>query len=465
MKYLARPRTLISSLALTGLLFAAPLRAEVTIYIVAPGDTLWRIAHEQLQSQHTWQELMKFNNIADHTQLEVGQPIRLPQEWMKEFEPLDAKTLPPSHLPAVASVPAGKNYTVNTQPGKGAEASDDMSAIASVTAVAATFGQVAQESNGKSEKLSVDTLLADGTRIKTGPSSSVNILLNDGSMLVLLSDTEVVLNHPVELVHGSLEYTASNMEEKPVVTSKAGTIAAQQALFRVSGDDQQIEVSVEQGGTTVTGSDRSRAVTAGLTIQTTTGKPLPEPRQGLMRPDVANIAKRSVNGHINLEWPEINGASAYRAQLVYARDTYLVLRDVKVTEPHVTWSNVSPGRYNIRLRSIDKAGREGLNANLSYSVQGALNPPPSYTPKDGTTLPTDRPWIAWGRVSEAYSYDLQVAKDPDFTVELQDLSYQINSNYRYAEALPPGDYYWRVRSVSSKRDKSDYGEVRKFTIK
>ncbi len=467
MKLLHKFRFLISSLALTGLLFSAPLRAEVTVYIVAPGDTLWRIAHEQLKSQHSWQQLMTFNKIADHAQLEVGQAVRLPQDWMKAFEPLDESITAPAHLPAAASIPAGKKFTVTTNTGEGAEAADDMASMASITAVAATFGDVSLISEDQVSKLKVDTVLADGSRVRTGPNSSVNILLNDGSMLVLLAETEVVLNKPLELLQGDLEYTASNYDEQVLVTTQAGSVSAKQARFRVAtnNDGKKMRLEMEQGSATIIGNDRSRAITAGIVIQLEAGKALPEPRQGLMRPDVANIAKRGVNGKINLKWPESRDAKAYRAQLVFARDTYLVLRDVIVDKPQVSWSNVSPGRYNVRLRSIDDNGLEGLNANLSFSVQGILNPPPSHSPRDKITLPTNRPWIAWGRIPEAYSYDLQVAKDAAFSVELQDLTYRVDNYYRYTDALPVGDYYWRVRSVSRKRVKSSYGETRMFTIK
>lgn len=468
MNLLTNSKILISALALAGLLFAGPLRAEVTVYIVAPGDTLWRIAHEQLKSEYSWQQLKEFNEIADHAELEVGQAIRLPQDWMKAFEPMDESLKPPANLPAAAAVPAGKKTaSQSTASGKGAEAVEDVAVISSVTAVAATFGQASLLSDGGSEKLKVDKVLAVGSRIQTGPRSSANIVLKDGSMLVLLADTEVVLNRPIKLLRGGLEYIASNHKEETLVSSQIAAVAAKQARFRVSTDAEAktLQVAVEQGGVTVTAGEQSRHITTGIAMQLEAGKPMPEPRQGLLRPDLANIAKTSVNGKIDLRWPEIKDAVGYRAQLVFARDTYLVLRDAEVSAPAVSWTNVNPGRYNVRLRSIDKNGLEGLNANLSFTVKGALKPPSSNTPKNGITLPSNRPWIAWGRVAEAYSYDLQVAKDPEFSVELQDLTHQMNNYYRYNEALPPGDYYWRVRSVSRKRDKSAFGETRMFSIK
>ena len=469
MKLLTNPKHLISTLALAGLLFAGPLRADVTVYIVAPGDTLWRIAHEQLKSDYSWQQLKEFNEIADHAELEVGQAIRLPQDWMKAFEPMDESLKPPANLPAAAAVPAGQKAAAQPSAGggKGAEAVEDVAVISSVTAVAATFGQVSLLIEGGAEKLKVDMVLAVGSRIKTGPRSSANIVLKDGSMLVLLADTEVVLNSPIELISGGLEYVASNHTEETLVSSKLATVAAKQASFRMNTDAEAkaLQVAVEQGGITVTAGEQSRHITTGIAMQLEAGKPMPEPRQGLLRPDLANIAKTSVNGKIDLRWPEIKDAAGYRAQLVFARDTYLVLRDAEVSSPAVSWVNVSPGRYNVRLRSIDKNGLEGLNANLSFTVKGTLTPPSSNTPKDGITLPSNRPWIAWGRVAEAYSYDLQVAKDAEFSVDVQDLTHQMNNYYRYNEALPPGDYYWRVRSVSRKRDKSAFGETRMFTIK
>ena len=473
MKSINKPAVLLSSLALAAASFAMslPVRAGVSVYIVAPGDTLWSIANENLKSPNDWKKLMKFNNMTDQSQLKVDQALRIPSELMKDFASEPQVAAKPVSLPPAAIVPAQDEKAppmVTTAIREGAKAIEDVSAIpASTNTVAATYGRVFRVLGKNQSKLKVNDTLADKARIRTGDKSSANIVLSDGSVVVLLSDTEVLLSQPLTLLQGEIEYKVAADKELALVSTAAGSVSAQKARFRVAAHKagKLMRVEVEQGLAIVANEKKQRRVTAGISIQLEAGKAMTEPRQGLMRPDIANLSKSSVNGEANLKWAAISDAKAYRAQLVYASDTYLVLFDEHLSEPKINWRNISPGRYNIRLRSIDDKGLEGLNAELPFVVHGALNPPRSNSPVNGATLPTNKPWIAWSRVPEANSYTLQVARDAEFKTELQEFSYQNNNYYKYSDALPAGEYYWRVLSVSAKRVKSAFGDVRMFKIK
>lgn len=462
--------TALFATLLLGMTASSALRAEIALYIVSPGDTLWSIANENLKSPHDWPRLMEFNNMTDQSQLKVDQELRIPMELVKSsFAPV-AEANRPAGLPAVALTPAsdGKSANVASKAKEGAKAVPNIAAFPSpVNAVLATYGVVERVDGSRHSSLSPNDAINENSHVSTGKESSVNIKLMDGSVLVLLSETEVELSQPIKLVRGILEYSANNSTEQRLVTTAAGEVLGQQARFRISNlkDGKQMQVEVEHGRIAVAANKEQRTVGAGLAILVESGKPLAEPRQGLMRPDLSNMAKSSVNGQVDLNWAPISDATGYRAQLVYAADTYLVLLDEKITQPKLTWNNISPGLYRIRLRSIDNKGLEGLNAELPFVVQGALDAPHSNSPLDGATLPTNTPWIAWSRVAEANSYTLQVARDAGFKTGLKEYSYLVNNYYNYGDTLPAGDYYWRVRSVSPKQVISTFGEVRSFRIK
>lgn len=476
MKSIFKPAAFLTSLTLglTGVGLALPVQAEVSVYIVAPGDTLWSIAKENLKNPEDWKKLMKFNNMTDQSQLQVDQALRIPSELMTDFSapPATNKATKPVGLPAAAIIPARDKNTatrITTAAREGAKVIDDVAAISSsANTVAATYGHVVRVLEDKNQsKLKVNDVLADKARIRTGNKSSVNIVLTDGLVVVLLSDTEVLLTQPLTLLQGEVEYKVDSSKELALLSTEAGSVSAQTARFRVATNKtgKHMRVEVEQGAAIVANEKKHRRITAGISMQLEAGKAMNEPRQGLMRPDIANLSKSSVNGEANLKWAAIADAKAYRAQLVYAADTYLVLFDEQLKQPELNWHNISPGRYNIRLRSIDENGLEGLNAELPFIVHGILNPPRSNSPVNGATLPTNKPWIAWSRIPEANSYILQVARDAGFKTDLQEFSYQMNNYYKYSDALPAGDYYWRVMSVSPKRVKSAFGEVRMFKIK
>jgi len=445
-----------------------PLRAEVSLYIVAPGDTLWSIANANLKSPHDWKKLMEFNDLSDQSQLQVDQALRIPSEWMKDsITPETNTTAQPGGLPPEAVVPAQDERS----PAATRESAKAVENTASLThgnnKVAAIYGLVELVKNKSSNKLALNARIAANSRIRTGNNSSVNIVLENGSMLVLLSNTEIELSQPIQLLNGELEYSVNTAQERPLISTMAGSVSAQTAHFRIAAknDGKQMRVEVEQGEVLVSNKNKQRRISMGIAMQLIAGNEMVEPRQGPMRPDLANLSKSSVNGEAHLKWQAINGASAYRAQLVYAADNYLVLFDEHLNEAQLDWRNISPGHYKFRLRSVDEKGLEGLNAELPFFVQGALSPPRSNSPLNGATLPTDTPWIAWSRVPEANSYVLQVAQDAGFKTGLQELGYQINNYYKFSEALPAGEYYWRVQSASTKGAKSPFGEVRMFRIK
>ena len=438
MKPPPKTSTIISSviLGLASLNITNNLYAEVSVYIVAPGDTLWSIANENLKSPHDWKQLKKYNDISDTAQLKVGQTLGIPTEWMTNTARTNTTMQASKLSPRRANI------------------------------VAATYG-IVEKTNGNQQKtLKVNTTLRYGDQIRTGANSSANIQLKDGSVLALLPDTEIILDSPVELARGSVELTQVGPNEKPRITTAAGSISAAQSRVRIiATHEQQMQIEVQEGSVTVASNGKTRTLTAGLAMRVENGKPMPEPSQGLLRPDLTNLPKSSVNGEIKLSWPEIANASSYRAQLVYADDNYLVLYDQKLDESSLAWNNINPGRYIVRLRSIDDTGLEGLDAELSYTVLATLEAPLSKSPQEGVTLPNKKPWIAWSRVPEANSYTLQVARDVEFKTELQEHSHLINNYFNYNAPLASGEYFWRVKSVSPKQVKSQFGEVRMFKVK
>ncbi len=471
MKPLFKPATLFYSVALgfTSLSMTLPAQAGgVSVYIVAPGDTLWSIANENLKNPKDWKKLMKINNLTDQTQLQVDQALRIPSELMADFSAAPSVAVKPANLPLAAKTPAQNNKKPAATVREGAKAIGDVTSISSAAiTVAATYGDVVQINAEKQSKLTVNQTLPDKARIRTGAKSSVNIIDANGSMIVLLSNSEVILSQPLSLLQGEIEYEVSADKMLALVSTEAGSVSAQKAHFRVatSKAGKLMRIEVEQGAVVVTDKENQRRISAGIAMLLEAGQAMNEPRQGLMRPDIANLSKSSVNGEANLNWSAIKDAKAYRAQLVYAADTYLVLFDEYLSQPKLNWHNISPGRYNIRLRSIGDNKLEGLNAILPFVVHGTLNPPRSNSPINGATLPTNKPWIAWSRVAEANSYTLQVARDAEFKTDVQEFSYQMKNYYKYSEALPPGEYYWRLMSVSPKRVKSEFGEIRMFKVK
>ncbi len=77
--------------------------ADSADYVVAMGDSLWKIAETKLGSGYLWKDIASLNNITNPGYIEVGQTLALPEE--KESEVVSAQLTSPS-------VKEGEDYTV-----------------------------------------------------------------------------------------------------------------------------------------------------------------------------------------------------------------------------------------------------------------------------------------------------------------------------------------------------------------
>jgi hypothetical protein len=88
-----------------------------------------------------------------------------------------------------------------------------------------------------------------------------------------------------------------------------------------------------------------------------------------------------------------------------------------------------------------------------------------YRPADGQTCRVTPPPFVWVRQRKAKSYQLQVSTDETFAgpgvLTFGDIIYNL---YTPAEALEPGQYWWRYRFVTADGSASDWSRARKFVI-
>ncbi len=434
MTHLIKPtRTHLLGIAfgMAALTATAVVHAEDFTYTVQPGDTLSKIADKHMASGDDWPRIEEYNKLKSRS-LEAGQTLLIPKEWLKDSSGEQ------DEVPVV----------VNTGfPAK----------------VAAVHGEVMRVTGKKRRAITTASTLNDESTVRTGKDGSANIKLTTGAMIVLLPNTEIVLSIPLKIKQGRVEYSIADGKEQTLVTTAAGDIKAHSARFRVTASDK-LNVEVLEGSVDIVKGSHSRTVSAGIAIQLEADKALTEPRQTPLRPDLTNFAKSTVNGQATFAWPAITDAAGYRVQLVSGGNKYVVVREEKSAEPNLTWQKIAPGKYTIRFRSISENGLEGLDAELPFTVLEPLQPPYLQTPIDGITLNTATPWIAWSRIPDANYYVLQVSKDKTFSENVDEFSHLMNSYYRYSAALPAGDYYWRVLSVSASRVKSPFSAARVFTV-
>lgn len=103
--------------------------------------------------------------------------------------------------------------------------------------------------------------------------------------------------------------------------------------------------------------------------------------------------------------------------------------------------------------------------DLHIGIDGTLplpNPPALVSPADGTTELTENVTLTWEVADLAFSYDLQVATDPDFSTLVVDETGITETTEEITDLELNVVHYWRVRSVSEGGTPSDWSEEWQF---
>lgn len=99
----------------------------------------------------------------------------------------------------------------------------------------------------------------------------------------------------------------------------------------------------------------------------------------------------------------------------------------------------------------------------TYTIQKAVLPAPILrSPRSTATLNDTTPNLVWQRVAKATQYEIQIANDENFTVNL--LTDTTNSTTYTPSTLSDGIYYWRVRAIDVSGGAGKWSQVRLFTI-
>jgi hypothetical protein len=166
---------------------------------------------------------------------------------------------------------------------------------------------------------------------------------------------------------------------------------------------------------------------------------------------------------VDLGWPAIAGAVAYRVQVLAPGDAQGLLLDRRVDAPRVAFDSPQDGEYRLRVRAIDERGLEGLNAEQVLSVDARPVPPRLLGPPDqAALLATQPPQLWWSRPEGVVRFHVQVARDADFATLLLDLPGAEGTRHAMEGALEPGMHYWRAASVTGDGDQGPFGDPSTF---
>jgi len=425
------------------LLCLNPITATATdwVYTIQTGDNLWDLSAEHMENIGDSHKLQKLNNVINPKRIPPGTKIRFPLAWLK-IKPAPVRVLELTGEVKATSSQAGT--TILLKPG---------------------------------------TTLLSGDEIHTGPNGNVLLELFDHSRLLLQKNSHLILEKQntystsgvmdtrVQLLNGRIE-TVINPAQKNATRFEIETPAAITGVrgtkFRVAMDsDQKVgRIEVTHGKVAVSGTaGKTIEVSASFGTVVTVGQPPSVPKPLLPPPDLSRLPNHTAHFPLVFDWPAIDGAEFYRAQISSATTTgALMIDEAALSKPLLQIAKLPDGDYLLRIRAIDANGLEGLNTDHKFTLVLPIEPPLLITPSPNTTIGKQPPGFRWETTKNATTFHFQLSTSREFSTRLIDIPNLLETNLSTEQKLDPGDYYWRVASSTTFGKQSAFSPAEQFSV-
>lgn len=407
---------------------------EVT---VAKGDYLIAIGERYLDNPRQWKQIAKINRVRNPDVIFPGQILRIPIELLKGI-PIEGEV---------------KFIRGNAE--------------------------VREKEGNEWKKLSLNDRVVEGSTVRTGKESEVEIRFKSGDFWNQRSDSTVKVTtarqkgdldqHKLFLHMGKTITTikrATGRESRFEIDTPAAVCAARGTEFRSSVDEHEATRSEVLAGTIdIEAYDQRLSINEGEGVLVNKGEPPQKPRKLLPPPQVSNARAIYKRLPLELAFEKIESAVSYR--VVLARDSEIrdVLKEMMIKPDDMfTLSQPDEGTYYLQTQSIDSIGLEGLSSQ-PVEINIRVNPVPPFvqTPIEGEEYREKTLLCSWLQVKDAIAYHLQIAEDAKFNTVVQDRSNIQNTEYKI-EVPDYKDYYFRVSSVAKDRFEGEWSDTIKFKI-
>jgi len=406
---------------------AQPSGADGTdfLYRVQQGDTLITLADRYMDSVEGWRLLQQRNHVADPYRLKPGSTLRIP------FDRIPV-------VPATAQVVFARDATTNNKPLR----------------AGMTLAEEAQIDTG--DKGAVTLSFDDGTRVTVPPGSHVALSRVRAFARAGLIDVRVHVKQGEAESNVSPKKTGVGRYE---ISTPALVTGVRGTRFRVQASESASTSSVLDGEVAAKAGRQMQAIKAGFGVQASDGH---IKRAALpAAPKLNAIPELVQTPCLRATWQPVKGAVGYRAA---------VARDAALTELSAYQSTKTPaanlcgdedGDYTLVVQSIDALGLTSESATRPFTVR--LHPEAPYTiqPASGKTYRSGDVALAWAMVSDAGSYDLEVADAQTFASPVVQ---QHGQDVRQTKPLAAGTWWWRVRSVAADGKTGPWSDALRFRV-
>lgn len=406
-------------------------------YTVRPGDNIWNLTKTHCTSVRYWQRIQKLNNINLDREIPPGTRLRFPLSILK-------------HQPATA-----------------------------IVAQLQGSAELLRAGASKAVPLTSGTTLRSGDKIMTGPDSNLTLQFADDSRLLVLRDSEVLMDSlsawgTTGMVDTSIRLQGGRVDTqvRPArgpgsryqIITPAAVAAVRGTDFRVAAETGKaiMRSEVTEGTVGVGDTGNSTRVAAGFGLVAEAGKPPDAPRKLLPAVDLSRLPAAQRQLPLSFTWPAINGAHGYRFQIAPNADFEVLLVDQTTEKAVANWKDLPDGHYALRIRGIDEVGLEGLDSVHLFDVDARPFPPITASPADAGVITEPAPVFSWSAAEDKNSYRIQIAQDAGFSELVADQVTR-TTKYQRDQPLAPGTYHWRVAGIDSSGKQGPYNPTQNFT--
>ncbi len=418
-----------------------PAQAETQywVYTVRPGDNIWDLTEKHCVSVLYWKRIQRINNVRLDRQIPPGTKLRFPLDILK-------------YQPATALVSQVQGSA-----------------------------QLIRSRSKSAVPLAVKTSLRSGDRIVTEAGANVTLRFADGSQLLVLEESEIVMDTlsawgttgmvdtRVRLQGGRVDTQVKPGQgpgSRYHIITPAAVAAVRGTDFRVAAEKEQAlsRSEVTAGTVSVGDAKSSQDIPAGFGLVSERGKPPQKPRPLLPPPDLSATARLFRSLPLEFNWSPLAGAEAYRLQLAPNRQFETLIADRSTAKASVQIADLADGRYALRVRGVDEVELEGLDAVAEFEVDARPLPPLPVSMVSGTVVRESTPSFSWEAMEPVEGYRFELARDADFKDPVVGRETE-SDMLRLTKALQPGDYHWRVASVAADGERGPFSEPQSFTYR
>jgi hypothetical protein len=335
---------------------------------------------------------------------------------------------------------------------------------------------------GQRISLKVGLRLRAGDTIYTGPDSNVTLQFADSSLLLIEANSRLSLDAisvyggtgmvdtRMRLRHGRLNNRVSPKQgpgmwyeiETPAATS---TVRGTDYRISVESNPPMSRAEVLEGRVRVKGKTTTVLVRQGFGTVTKLGAAPAVPTPLLPPPDLSGLPEVVERVPIELSFPPIDGAVAYRLQIAPNRKFETLLFNEKSDAPQFHVPDLPDNYYVLRVRGIDSQQLEGDDAYHRFELDARPEPPLLIAPAYNVTVRDSSPTFQWAKPEIATGYHFQLAENASFAAPIVNITDQSETELALDRSLSPRIYYWRVATRDGFGEIGPFSDPQRFEIK